>query len=229
MKSMGLQTYRFSTSWSRVRPDWRSAEPSRGDFYKRLADETAGCRHPALAHAVSLGPSPGAPGARWLDQRETPTCSPSTALDMHDASGDRVNVWTTLNEPWCSSIPLLHRGCARPGTTARARACSPRTTCCSATARRSASCGHATRRSNLGITLNLTVADAVDRERSRQIDAARRDRRAVQPLVPRPDLPGRYPADILEDFRVADARAALEAAILPATSRPSRRRSTPSA
>ena len=39
MKSMGLQTYRFSTSWSRVRPDGGALNPKGVDFYSRLVDE----------------------------------------------------------------------------------------------------------------------------------------------------------------------------------------------
>src|ERR687898_1188458 len=39
MKSMGLQTYRFSTSWSRVRPDGGPVNPKGVDFYSRLVDE----------------------------------------------------------------------------------------------------------------------------------------------------------------------------------------------
>ena len=39
MKRLGLQTYRFSTSWSRVRPDGGALNPKGVDFYKRLVDE----------------------------------------------------------------------------------------------------------------------------------------------------------------------------------------------
>ena len=39
MASLGLQTYRFSTSWSRVRPDGGALNPKGVDFYKRLVDD----------------------------------------------------------------------------------------------------------------------------------------------------------------------------------------------
>src|SRR6185312_15459515 len=39
MKRMGLQTYRFSTSWARVRPDGGSVNAAGVDFYSRLVDE----------------------------------------------------------------------------------------------------------------------------------------------------------------------------------------------
>ncbi len=66
MKSMGLQTYRFSTSWSRVRPDGGALNLEGVDFYKRLVDELLGCRHPAVADPVPLGSPPGASGAGRL-------------------------------------------------------------------------------------------------------------------------------------------------------------------
>ena len=39
MRDLGLQTYRFSTSWSRIRPDGGPLNPKGIDFYKRLVDE----------------------------------------------------------------------------------------------------------------------------------------------------------------------------------------------
>lgn len=39
MKQLGLQTYRFSTSWSRVRPDGGAVNAVGVEFYERLVDE----------------------------------------------------------------------------------------------------------------------------------------------------------------------------------------------
>src|SRR5699024_9634315 len=36
MAELGIQTYRFSTSWSRVRPDGGAVNPAGVDFYSRL-------------------------------------------------------------------------------------------------------------------------------------------------------------------------------------------------
>ena len=38
MKSLGVQSYRFSTSWARVCPDGRTVNPKGLDFYERLVD-----------------------------------------------------------------------------------------------------------------------------------------------------------------------------------------------
>ena len=116
MKSMGLQTYRFSTSWSRVRPDGGALNPKGVDFYKRLVDELLDADilpwltlyHWDLPQALQE--------QGRLDRTATPrTCFTEYALDMHDALGDRVNVWTTLNEPWCSSFLSYTAGVHAPG------------------------------------------------------------------------------------------------------------------
>ena len=42
MRDLGLQTYRFSTSWARVRPDGGPVNAKGIDFYSRLVDELLG-------------------------------------------------------------------------------------------------------------------------------------------------------------------------------------------
>ncbi|MCG1038019.1 family 1 glycosylhydrolase, partial [Polaribacter sp. DS7-9] len=39
------------------------------------------------------------------------------ALTVHDALGDRVQHWTTMNEPWCSSFLSYTAGVHAPGRT----------------------------------------------------------------------------------------------------------------
>src|SRR3546814_7249616 len=70
---------------------------------------------------------------------------------------------------------------------------------------------------NLGITLNLTVADAVDPADAADADAARRIDGQFNRWFLDPLFRGSYPADILEDLRRVDAGAveALQAAVLP--------------
>src|SRR6478609_434978 len=117
MKRMGLQTYRFSTSWSRVRPDGGPLNPQGLDFYKRLVDELLDADilpwltlyHWDLPQALQ-------DKGGWTD-RDTADLFTEYALDMHDALGDRVKVWTTLNEPWCSSFLSYTAGLHEPGIT----------------------------------------------------------------------------------------------------------------
>ncbi|GAB2849240.1 glycoside hydrolase family 1 protein [Microbacterium insulae] len=217
MKSMGLQTYRFSTSWSRVRPDGGALNPKGVDFYKRLVDELLGADilpwltlyHWDLPQALQ-------DKGGWAD-RDTADRFTEYALDMHDALGDRVNVWTTLNEPWCSSFLSYTAGLHAPGHYSVTEG---------VLAAHHLLLGHgqAVRELrardaslNLGITLNLTVADPVDENDPADLDAARRIDGQFNRWFLDPIFRGQYPADVVEDIRVVDAEAiaALERAIQP--------------
>ncbi len=69
MKDLGLQAYRFSIAWPRVFPDGDGAINPKGlDFYERLVDAHACAGDTSVCHALPLGPSPDAAGARRLGQ-----------------------------------------------------------------------------------------------------------------------------------------------------------------
>jgi beta-glucosidase len=217
MKQLGLQTYRFSTSWSRVRPDGGALNAQGVDFYQRLVDELLEADilpwltlyHWDLPQALQ-------DRGGWT-LRETSDRFTEYALDMHDALGDRVKVWTTLNEPWCSSFLSYTAGIHAPGHFSAAEGM---------LAAHHLLLGHGqtvrelrARDSslNLGLTLNLTEAVAVDPANTADADAARRIDGQFNRWFLDPVFRGEYPADIVADFRTADASAvaALEAAILP--------------
>ena len=217
MKKLGLQTYRFSTSWSRVRPDGGPLNAKGVDFYKRLVDELLDADilpwltlyHWDLPQALQ-------DRGGWTN-RDTSNLFTEYALDLHDALGDRVNVWTTLNEPWCSSFLSYTAGVHAPGHYSPTEG---------VLAAHHLLLGHGQtiqalrardENLNLGLTLNLTVAEPVDPGNEADVDAARRIdgqfNRWFLDLVFR----GEYPADIVADFttHIPDAAAALEKAIRP--------------
>lgn len=217
MKRMGLQTYRFSTSWSRVRPDGGALNEKGVDFYKRLVDELLEADilpwltlyHWDLPQALQEK-------GGWT-VRETSDLFTEYALDMHDALGDRVNVWTTLNEPWCSSFLSYTAGLHAPGHYSPEEGM---------LASHHLLLGHGQvvqelrRRDeslNLGITLNFTVADPADPTDPADVDVARRLDGQHNRWFLDPIFRGAYPADIVEDFRAAhpEATAAFEAAVQP--------------
>ena len=116
MRELGLGAYRFSVAWPRVRPDGGAVNQAGLDFYGRLVDELLDAGHHAVGDALPLGPAAGARGRRRLDQpghrvplRRVRRCS------VHDALGDRVPTWTTLNEPWCSAFLGYTGGQHAPG------------------------------------------------------------------------------------------------------------------
>jgi beta-glucosidase len=128
-----------------------------------------------------------------------------------------VKVWTTLNEPWCSSFLSYTAGVHAPGhySAAEGMLASHHLLLGHGQAVRELRARDASL--NLGITLNLTVADAFDETDPADVDAARRIDGQFNRWFLDPIFRGAYPADIVEDFREADAAATatLEAAIRP--------------
>ncbi|UJP14676.2 GH1 family beta-glucosidase [Microbacterium elymi] len=217
MKRMGVQTYRFSTSWARVRPDGGAVNAAGLDFYRRLVDELldAGILPWLTLYHWDLPQALQEQGG-WT-VRSTADRFTEYALDMHDALGDRVNVWTTLNEPWCASFLSHTAGVHAPGHTSVTEGL---------LAAHHLLLGHGqTVRElrardaalNLGLTLNLTVADPVDPADPADRDAARRIDGQFNRWFLDPVFLGRYPADVVDDIRAvdADAVARLEDAIRP--------------
>ena len=150
---------------------------------------------------------------------------------MYDAVGDRVPTITTLNEPWCSAFLGYTGGQHAPGRQEGAAGL---------VAAHHLLLGHgmAVRalreqgaQADLGITLNLTVADPYDPEDPADRDAARRVDGLFNRLFLDAVLRRRYPADVLEDTADADVRGPTVAGrrSRAATWRRSARRSTCSA
>ncbi|WP_434811460.1 GH1 family beta-glucosidase [Microbacterium sp. bgisy189] len=218
MAELGLQTYRFSVSWSRVRPDGGAVNPAGIDFYSRLVDEllTAGIVPWLTLYHWDLPQAIEERGG-WT-ARETADRFTEYALDVHDALGDRVANWTTLNEPWCSSFLSYTAGIHAPGRYSVRDGM---------LASHHLLLGHGQIVQNLrardaslklGLTLNLTVADPVDPTDAGDLDAARRIDGQYNRWFLDPIFRGSYPADVLEDIRAVepDAVAAFEHAVRPA-------------
>ncbi|GAA5154983.1 GH1 family beta-glucosidase [Microbacterium pseudoresistens] len=215
MKSLGLQTYRFSVSWARVRPDGGAVNSAGIDFYSRLVDELlAADILPWLTLYHWDLPQALQEKGGWVS-RDTAERFVDYAASLHDALGDRVKVWTTLNEPWCASF-LGHTGGEHaPGHTSVAEGLL-------ASHHLLLAHGGAVRELrgrdaslDLGITLNHTVADPADPQNAGDVDAARRVDGQFNRWFLDPIHRASYPADIVEDIRAVDPAAvdAFEAAV----------------
>jgi beta-glucosidase len=211
MAGLGIQTYRFSTSWSRVRPDGGPVNPAGLDFYSRLVDEllTHGIKPWLTLYHWDLPQALEELGG-WTE-RDTALRFADYAMDVHSVLGDRVTAWTTLNEPWCSSFLSYTGGEHAPGRqeeTAGLAAAHHLLLAHGTTIQR---LRQADPTLQLGITLNLTVADPVDPQDPADLDAARRIDGQFNRVFLDPIFRGEYPADLLEDV----AGLGLERFILP--------------
>jgi beta-glucosidase len=116
MRELGMATYRFSFAWPRLLPTGQGALNVNGvDFYDRLIDEllAAGVQPvPTLYHwdlPQALQDQGGWPSRHVAD------CFVDYAAQTVDRFSDRVTKWSTLNEPWCSSMLGYSSGDHAPG------------------------------------------------------------------------------------------------------------------
>jgi len=198
MRELGLDSYRFSTSWARVVPGGRAVNEQGLDFYSRLVDELLenGILPWLTLYHWDLPQALEERGG-WAN-RDTAYQFVEYAEAVYGKLGDRVQHWTTFNEPLCSSLIGYAAGEHAPGRQEPEAALA-------AMHHQHLAHGLATRRlrelgaQELGITLNLTNAvpndpvDPVDLEASRRIDALW-NRMYLDPV-----LKGSYPEDLLED------------------------------
>ena len=104
MKKLGLHAYRFSIAWPRVLPTGRGVVNGEGlDFYDRLVDELLGAGitpMPTLYHwdlPQALEDQNG-----WVS-RDTALAFGDYVEVCVNRLGDRIDTWTTLNEPFVSA------------------------------------------------------------------------------------------------------------------------------
>lgn len=198
MKRLGLRSYRFSTSWARIKPGDREVNRAGLDFYSRLVDELLEADilpwltlyHWDLPQALE-------DNGGWAN-RDTAYRFRDYSEVVFEALGDRVTHWTTFNEPLCSSLIGYAGGEHAPGRQEPAAALA-------AVHHQHLAHGLATRTlhrlgaENVGITLNLTNAvpndptDPVDIEAARRLDALW-NRMFLEPLLLK-----EYPEDLLVD------------------------------
>lgn len=102
MAAMGLDAYRFSTSWARVMPEGRGAANPEGlDFYDRLVDAMLerGLKPMATLYHWEL-PSPLADLGGWRNPDIAKWFAAYTEVIM-GRIGDRMFSVAPINEPWC--------------------------------------------------------------------------------------------------------------------------------
>ena len=116
MSDLGLNSYRFSIAWGRIFPDGTGAVNKKGlDFYSRLVDELLkkGIKPNATLYHWDLPEALDDRGG-WLN-RDIADWFCDYAVTMFDKLGDRVEMWSTLNEPWVVTDGGYLSGVLAPG------------------------------------------------------------------------------------------------------------------
>jgi beta-glucosidase len=187
MASLGLTAYRFSVAWPRA---------ANLDFYDRLVDALLdhGIRPVATLYHFDL-PQWAEDAGGWAN-RDTAHRFAEFAATVGARLGDRVAMWNTLNEPWCSAFLGYGTGVHAPGRRGDPFAAVHHLLLAHGLAvpvLRAASPG-----SQVGIALNGGTVRAVS-DAPADLDAARRIDGLLNRIFFDPVLRGGYPEDVVAD------------------------------
>ena len=196
--SLGVDAYRFSVSWPRVRPTGAGAWNAKGlDFYERLVDGllARGIKPYLTLNHWDLPAELQASGG-WA-ARDTVYRFVEYASHVGARMGDRIAAITTHNEPWVIATLGHESGVFAPGVKDRAVAMQAShhlllSHGLALQALRAAGC-----QSRLGIVLNLSpigpATDEADDTAAAWLEDGRLVRWYMDPL-----FKGQYPQDVIE-------------------------------
>ncbi|TMH65519.1 MAG: beta-glucosidase [Betaproteobacteria bacterium] len=199
MRSLGMNAYRFSISWSRILPTGRGTVNRAGlDFYERLVDALLqnGIEPMATLYHWDLPAALDDRGG-WLNP-DIAHWFADYAATVFRKLDDRVKLWATLNEPWVVMDGGYLHGVLAPGHRNRFEA--PIATHQLLRAHGAAvSAYRAEGKHRIGIVVNLEPKypasdDAADRAATVRADAYM-NRQYLDPV-----LLGRYPEELTEIF-----------------------------
>jgi len=203
MAGLGLTSYRFSVAWPRITPQVDAAALGPVNdaglaFYSELVDTLLAA---GIAPSVTLYhwdlPQALEDAGGWA-ARATAERFGEYAEVVAAALGDRVPLFITLNEPWCSAYLGYASGVHAPGRTSDADALAAVHHLNLAHGLATAAIRRAAPASRVSVTLNLgwfrpETGSPADAEAVRRVDGLQ-NRVFLDPI-----LHGRYPADVLAD------------------------------
>ncbi|MDU0290468.1 beta-glucosidase [Saccharothrix longispora] len=200
MVDLGLHAYRFSTAWPRVRPDAGPVNQAGLDFYSRLVDKLleAGIAPWLTLYHWDL-PQTLEDAGGWAN-RDTAYRFAEYAESVVGALGDRVVNWTTLNEPWCSSLLSYAAGVHAPGRQEPEAAVAAVHHLLLAHGLATAAIREQAPNAKVGITLNMYPIIPANPDDEADLDAARRLDGLQNRIFLDPLFKGEYPADIVADL-----------------------------
>jgi beta-glucosidase len=203
MADLGLRSYRFSVSWPRITPhvDAGGLGPVNAggiEFYSTLVDtlQAAGITPAVTLYHWDL-PQALEDAGGWT-ARATAQRFAEYAEVVAGALGDRVPLFITLNEPWCSAFLGYASGVHAPGHTHDAAALAAVHHLNLAHGLATAAVRRAAPRSQVAVTLNLGWVRP-ESGSDRDAEAARRVDGLHNRVFLDPMLRGSYPADVLDD------------------------------
>ncbi|GAA4120156.1 GH1 family beta-glucosidase [Knoellia locipacati] len=200
MKELGLDAYRFSVAWPRVIPTGTGAvNPAGIDFYSRLVDDLLehDIRPFVTLYHWDL-PQVLDDRGGWLN-RDIKDWFAEYTQTVVSHLGDRVTHWTTLNEPWCSSLLSYSLGHHAPGHTDPVEGLVSAHHLMLAHGTAVPAIRENCPGAEVSITLNPTQVYGPDDATEADADAVRRADNALNGIFFGPLFHGAYPQSLLDD------------------------------
>ncbi len=110
-----FDAYRYSFSWSRLFPDGKTLNPEGVDFYHRLLDaiKARGLKSFATAYHWDMPQALGAKGG-WTSRDNAKLFGDYMGFLAREF-GDKMDAFTSINEPWCVAWLSYYIGEHAPG------------------------------------------------------------------------------------------------------------------
>ncbi|HUQ98254.1 MAG TPA: GH1 family beta-glucosidase [Gemmatimonadaceae bacterium] len=202
MHELGTNAYRFSIAWARVFPEGTGRVNKKGlDFYSRLVDELLkkGIKPNCTLFHWDLPEALDDRGG-WLN-RHIADWFADYAETMFDALGDRVEMWSTLNEPWVVTDGGYLTGVLAPGHSNmfEAPVATHNLMRSHGLAVERFRAGKAAKKGKIGIAINLAPKYPAS-ESAEDVDAARREDIYMNRQYLDPIFFGHYPKEMPEIF-----------------------------
>ena len=198
MKDLGIQSYRFSISWPRILPEGVGKVEPRGlAFYDRLVDglleagikPNASLNHWDFPQALQIR-------GGWVN-RDSADWFTEYARVVFEKLGDRVDMWSTHNEPFVVAFLGFADGIFAPGIASLPQALQVTHHLLLAHGKTVSLYRDLNLPGQIGVVLNLTTFKPKT-ESPEDIAAAQRNEDLVNGLFLDPIFKGAYPPDIME-------------------------------
>ena len=116
LDELGAEIYRFSVAWPRVQPNGSGPVEPRGlGYYDRLVDGLLAREIRPMATLYHWDLPQALQDAGGWPARDTAERFADYTELVHERLRDRVGLWGTLNEPWCSAYLGYGAGTHAPG------------------------------------------------------------------------------------------------------------------
>ena len=196
-KKIGLKVYRFSIAWSRIFPEGTGKVNEAGiEFYRKVLS----ClRSNGIKSAVTLYhwdlPQKLQDRGGWAN-REIVDWFEAYVKVVYERLGDLVDIWITLNEPFCSSIIGYWIGEHAPGYTDYSMALAAVHHLLLAHGKAVKVYRASGLKAEIGITLNMNMSYPINPEDPADVEAAKRNQEQGNNLFGDPVFLGKYPQEL---------------------------------